>query len=371
MNFLMKSLILILQKLRFYALVIGLITLKTQPLGAEEIREFYNGIRGLGMGGAAVATVNDETAVLVNPAGLGKLRDSFFTVFDPELSMGADTQAIIGYDVMAAFDPQAVLDLLNEGHRGKHFHQSIQAFPSFVVPNFAIGVYGKYSTDAELNEAGTLYSLDYTNDYAAVLGYNFRLWGGRIKLGFNTRIVNRIEIHQDLPANSTGLKISSLAKEGTGVASDVGLILTAPWDWLPTLAAVYRDVGNTTYNIQDGMFLDTAERPDVTEAKLDAAFALFPILSNRTRMTITGEYRDVLNASEHENAQDYIHAGLEVNVADIFFVRGGMNQKHWTAGFELSLFNYQLQIASYGENVGTKADPKDDRRYVAKFAYRF
>ena len=39
--------------------------------------EFYRGVRQMGMGGASIAVVNDETAPLSNPNGLGRLRDYF------------------------------------------------------------------------------------------------------------------------------------------------------------------------------------------------------------------------------------------------------------------------------------------------------
>ena len=51
--------------------------LGAQVSWARERRSFYEGVRGRGMGGAQIATVNDETALLVNPAGLGKLRDFY------------------------------------------------------------------------------------------------------------------------------------------------------------------------------------------------------------------------------------------------------------------------------------------------------
>src|SRR5437868_6172705 len=52
---------------------------------AKERRSFYEGARGRAMGGAQIATTNDETALLINPAGLGKLRDFYGTLFDPEI----------------------------------------------------------------------------------------------------------------------------------------------------------------------------------------------------------------------------------------------------------------------------------------------
>src|SRR5690606_29390180 len=100
-----------------------------------------------------------------------------------------------------------------------------------------------------------LYELNYRNDLTAVMGVNFKLWGGRIKLGANARVINRVEINEVLPSTSTNLKRADLADEGIGVASDIGLILTAPWKWLPTVAAVWRDVGGTSYHHSRGMLL--------------------------------------------------------------------------------------------------------------------
>src|SRR5688572_13421343 len=76
---------------------------------AAERYEFYNGVRGLGMGGAQVAVVNDETALLVNPAGLGKLRDYFITIADPELDIGAQAEEIAGTDILGMGNPQKAL----------------------------------------------------------------------------------------------------------------------------------------------------------------------------------------------------------------------------------------------------------------------
>ena len=66
-----------------------------------------------------------------------------------------------------------------------------------------------------------------------------------------------------------------------------------------------------------------------------------------------------------------IHAGMEFNFGDVFFMRAGYNQRYWTAGLELASEHFQYQLASYGEEVGTKDTPKEDRRYVFKFAFRF
>jgi len=338
---------------------------------AAERYEFYNGIRQMSMGGAAIAVVNDETSLLVNPAGLGKLRDFIVTVFDPELDIGAETQTIIGTDVNAITNPQKLLDKLNQ-NKGKHMHARAQVFPSLVVPNFGFGIFGKYSVDGSVDDTGTNFSLDYTNDYALVLGFNLRIWDGIIKIGANARVINRVQVSETtIPAASTGLSISSMASEGVGVASDVGMIITVPVVWLPTISGVIRDTGDTRYTLRKGMFTNSATRPAPTSQTIDAAFALFPIHGKSTRSSFTAEYKDVMNVAEEKDAMRRVHVGYELNIGDAFFIRGGMNQRYWTAGLELAVGNYQLQLGSYGEDIGVDKTPVEDRRYIGKFSFRF
>lgn len=343
---------------------------------AGERYEFYTGARQNAMGGAAVAVVNDETALLLNPAGLGKLRDFFGTVADPEVSGSANVVSVAGTNAFSMFsNPQAVLDQLKQTRNlGKQLHLKGQMFPSIVVPNFGIGVLGKYSTDARVDATGTDYELRYFNDIALVMGFNFRLWDGRIKLGANARAMNRVEIDRvssPIPANSTGLTINNLASEGFGVGSDVGLILSAPIVALPTLALTYRDVGRTSYGFKDGMFTSATTVPNDTASSLDVGLAIFPILGKKTRSSWTIEYRDALTASQETDHYRRFHAGFELNFSDAFFFRGGMNQRYWASGFELALLDYQVQFTTYGEEVGVPGATREDRRYSFKFAYRF
>lgn len=340
---------------------------------AGERYEFYNGVRQMGMGGASIAVVNDETALILNPAGLGKLRDYILTVADPEVDFGQNIERIAGTKFTQTINPQESLNMLNDGQQNKHLHSRAQIFPSLVVPNFGIGVFGKYSLDGEVNSATSIYDLNYFNDYAVVLGFNFRFFDGRIKLGFNTRIINRIEIREEIASTATDVTVDNYADEGIGVASDVGLILSAPWDWLPTFAAVWRDAGDTSYKLRQGLFVKTEEdrRPQTTPQTVDVALALFPISGKRTRWTWTAEYKDILTVGDEDDQMRRLHTGIELNVRDALFIRGGLNQRYWTAGLELSMMNYQLQLASYGEEIGTVDTPREDRRYTLKFSYRF
>jgi hypothetical protein len=343
----------------------------TQAAQSQEIYQFYTGVRQLGMGGAYTAVVDDETALLTNPAGLGKIRDSTLTIVDPELDLGAyDSDAVTSSNMTKVLNIQD-LDNALSSQKGKHWHLKGQIFPSLVLPNMGIGVHAKTVYDAEVDQTGTNFRLDYTQDYAAALGYCLRFFGGIIKIGVSGRLVDRTEAHKDLDATATNLDLKTIQSEGLGLASDVGIIISAPIEYLPSLSAVVHDAGNTSYTLSSGMFNSTATRPADSIQTIDVGIAFFPILANHDRFTITAEYHDVATAGTETDALRRVHAGAEFNIHDFLFLRGGMNQRYYTAGIELASERFQLQAATYGEEIGVRPANREDRRYVGKFSIRF
>jgi len=351
-------------------LISGLL-LGAQTTWARELHPFYEGVRGLGMGGAQIATVNDETALLINPAALGKLRDFYGTLFDPELDFSNNVNSMNqSSSITQPFSLSAIKDTL-DASRETYYHAKFQLFPSVVAKNFGIGIYTNYLLDAEMNAAGNNIDTYYRNDLALALGYNFRFFDGRVKLGFNAKIINRIEVDNQTVDPTGALDLPTLGAEGTAVSTDVGLILAAPWAWLPTLSAVAHDVGNTTFDKASGVRLNTTNRPNMVPQDVDVAFAVFPIHSNRVRSAWTVEYRGLLTSSQVDDKAKLIHGGVEFNISDIFFVRAGYNQRYYTAGLELASEKMQFQIATYGEEIGNGTVAREDRRTVFKFAFRF
>ncbi|WP_413290217.1 hypothetical protein [Bdellovibrio sp. HCB337] len=354
----------------FYTLIFVLLC--SSESWARERRYFYEGVRGRGMGGAQIATVNDETALLINPAGLGKLREFYGTIFDPELEYSNNLNSM--NQSSSITEPFSIGGIKNtlDASRDTYYHAKAQIFPSMVSKNFGIGIYSSYLLDGEMNTAGTNMDVYYRSDLALALGYNFRFFDGRIKLGFGAKIINRIEVDNPLIDPTGALDLVSVgATEGTGLATDVGLIMTAPWAMLPTLSIVAHDVGNTAFDKASGLRLTTTDRPATVPQDVDVALAIFPIHSNKVRSTWTVEYRGLLTAKDETDKAKLIHGGAEVNIADIFFIRAGYNQRYYTAGLEFASERTQFQIATYGEEIGDETTPREDRRTVFKFAFRF
>jgi hypothetical protein len=339
---------------------------------AQQIFEFYTGVRQNGMGNAYTAVVNDETAVLVNPAGLGKIRDSTFTLVDPEIALSDIGYSLFSSDFGNMLDNQGVLNALNAKGSNGPIHVKAQLFPSVILENFGIGIHVKYQTDGIVDDTETNYSVNYVNDWALALGYNFRLFGGVIKWGVGARLIDRTEITETLPVLTTDLNVSTYGREGLGVSGVSGIIITAPVMWLPAISAVVQDIGGTSFTLSDGLFNQVGDRrPAYVPQKLDAGVSLQPMLGKHVRMTLTGEMHDVARMQLQQDKMRLFHGGMELNFADFFFLRGGMNQSYWTAGAEFATEKFQIQAASYGEEVGTYPAKKEDRRYVFKFSLRF
>lgn len=357
-------------KILTYLFVIATGSFVNISLQAAERVEFYNGVRGLGMGGASIGVVNDETALLLNPAGMGKLRNAFVTLIDPEIHVNSDSSnALIsgGGSLESMNTAQGIVDELGtNANQSSHF--GYQLFPSLVLKNFGIGVLYKSFYDGLTSADGTSIDLNYRNDFAAVLGYNISLFDGRLKFGFSGRYITREESFLDnVTTGTSGNDFDSAKKTGTGLGLDAGLILTAPWATLPSLAFVVRDFGNTTYKL--GSETDT---PEATKQTIDAALSFFPIHDNYLRSSITFELKDALNTATEDDITRRSHFGWELNMGDLLFLRAGWHQKSWTAGFEFAMEMAQFQMATYAKEVGDDGGTSvQDRRYVTKFVFRF
>ncbi|MFK8138085.1 MAG: hypothetical protein AB8E15_06985 [Bdellovibrionales bacterium] len=334
---------------------------------AGERFEFYNGARQLGMGGASIGVVNDETAVLLNPAGMGKLRNAFVTLVDPEIHVsGPASQTLLtGGSLSTLNDAQGMADTLGTT-ADKSTHFGYQVFPSFVLPNFGIGMLASSFWDGQTDSTGANVFLRKRSDVAVVLGYNLTFLDGRLKVGFNGRYVTRTLSEID---TATGGSYDFATNEGTGtgLAIDSGIIFSAPWASLPSLSVVLRDFGDTNYTISS-----SGTAVPSTPQTIDAAISFFPIHSNHVRSSFTFEYRDILNAYDETDLSRRLHSGWELNLGDLFFIRAGWHQNSWTAGLEFAMERAQFQISTYAEDVGTDgAGSINDRRYISKFVFRF
>lgn len=330
----------------------------------NEWLEFYNNTRSLGMGGAAIAITSDDTSLYRNPANLGSVRDIYGTVLDPEVEGTSNLTASL-------IDIKSVMDGLI-AKNDTYYRSKTQISPVIVRRNVGFGFFYKNEISSEITSvAPTLMDTKYINDTGAILGASLRLFDGRIKIGASVKYINRIEVQNPALSTAGATDLQTIGSEGSAVAYDAGLLIQAPWAYIPTLAVVVRDIGDSPFDKKDGFRMRTLTRPVTVKQSVDAALAIFPIHSNQFRSVWTLEYSDVTNSRNDTDNAKRIHLGIEFNSRDIFFVRLGYNQRYITGGIEVASEYLVWQISSYGEEIGTQAAPREDRRLSVKLAVRF
>ena len=338
---------------------------------AEEWFESYRNTRSLGMGGALIGLTSDETSLYRNPANLGSVRGIFGTAFDPEAEGSANfTDVISASDFASAAKVETISKKL-ANKSNEYFHSRQQFTPSLVTRNFGFGVVYREEISALTDANGANTNMKYQNDLGVVLGVNQSLFGGVVKIGASAKAFNRLEVVSSTVSTSGPFDIPTIGQEGTGISYTGGIIIQLPVAMLPSLAVVGRDLGNTIFDKKDGVRGRTSSRPQEVKQSVDAAVSLFPIHANKIRSMWTLEYRDITDSREDDDTMKRVHFGTEFNIRDIFFVRAGWNQRYYTAGFEIASENAGWQLATYGEEIGTKEDPKEDRRYSTRIMVRF
>lgn len=330
--------------------------------------DFYQGIRQMGMGGASVAVVNDETSLLLNPIGLGRLRVPYITLIDPEVTTNTDSVSSVQSLLLDSTNVKEIYPELASNLDQRYFIRT-QIFPSYVDRHYGFGFLMKDEIVATRSSATQFMDLNYVSDWVGVFGLNKSFYGGVLKIGGSARWVDRVQYMGTLDPATDGLDLKTLAAQGAGLAADVGVSLSSPTDWLPTISVMARDVGDTSFSLSDGMrdYLTTTD-PTKVPMTIDVAVAIFPIWTNVTRGTFTIEYDDVLESGD---TIQKLHAGLEINLADRFYFRGGYNRGYLTGGFEWNTQFIQLQFAYYGEEIGTEDNPVQEDRYAIKAVLRF
>lgn len=326
--------------------------------------ELYNNTRSLGMGGASIAVTSDDTSLYRNPANLGSIRDVYGTVFDPEIE-GTGNLTATQIDIKAVMDSLAVKN-------DTYYHAKQQLSPVIVRRNVGFGFFYKNEISAEISSVDpTVMDTKYFNDTGAVFGSNLRLFDGRVKIGASAKFINRIEVQNAALPVAGATDLQTIGSEGSAVAFDAGLLIQAPWDYIPTLGVVIHDVGDSAFDKKDGFRMRTATRPATVKQSIDAAIAIFPIHSNLFRSVWTLEYSDITNSRNDTDSAKRMHLGIELNSRDNFFFRLGYNQRYVTAGIEIATEYLVWQLSTYGEEIGTAISPREDRRISTKFAVRF
>lgn len=348
-----------------FVTIVTILLLSGGSAQAREMPYFWKGIRPLGMGGAFTAISDDYNALFYNPAGLDKVPHWSFSLLNPMIEAGENSQNLYKDIQDTEFDNTTqVTDLLRK-HVGEHQHVKAAVFPCFVKQHFGFGVLGQATVDAEVNNPQYPEAdISAVGDVAGVFGLGFGFLANHaLRVGGSAKYIQRQRLQQTYTAiqiadNNFDETIKDDVLDGAGLGFDLGAMYTFPVPLKPTAALVIQNVGGTKLG-------DAGEIPQQVNlgAGLHFDYSFISVNAGVDAMDIT---KDV-----NEDEKDFfrrLHMGAESWLGKRLALRLGLYQGYVSAGATLNLWILKLDYANYAEEVGVYAGQRVDRRNVVQLS---
>lgn len=342
-------------------------------------RPFFQASRALAMGDAYTAINEDFEAVYYNPAGLAKINELQFKMMDLE-TLGSEDLAFLFKDTFKDITQLDSLLTKIQSNKGKNYSAGMNFLPQLLVKNFSFGLLGRGLAEGRIQQDSSMALFSYV-ELGGYIHTAFSLFGGILKVGGGVKILDRAEmIKEYTPAEyASSLSFPNEWREGFGTGYDAGLMLTIPTRFLPTLGVAVQDIGSTKFEASQNLFknsLSTEGPPNPIGEKINVGIAFKMKHGRNVYSNISGEIKNINNLNNEtgdRSSSDHIHAGWELNVRKILFLRAGINQgRYWTGGFGLHIGSLALEFSSYGENIAFQNRPRvNDRKYVGRYAIVF
>lgn len=340
---------------------------KAMALG--EVFDLYDSPQGLAMGNAFSADATGYAANYYNPAGLAKGSSKSWVItpidFEGILSFaGAARDWAARSFGISRLNPELA------NHPGSYDFFRGTLIPSVTRKNFGVSVLDSYYYAAQSD--GKNIDINAGQDLGPTVGAAVSLWENRLKLGIATKFLLRNQIKGTFDAASlaTDSAVMSNMKEGFGIGVDAGLLFRLPWTYVPTLALVAHDIGNTTFR-PTHVLLNTQSTgaPDPLEQSYDGGFSIHPILWKGLRATIAVEVRNLERSDLPFRKRS--HVGLQIESDRDFFFWAGANQLYPTGGLGYHVRGGDLEIGTYAEDIGEGTSDVEDRRFLIRYTVGF
>ncbi|MBL7669781.1 MAG: hypothetical protein JNM39_04790 [Bdellovibrionaceae bacterium] len=367
---------------------------------SNTIHHQYVSPRALGMGNAFVAVANDYNALFYNPAGLARLENG-------EVNLSMDFGATDSFSAFAKDVSNAAKTTGTEAEKqtavaaavqkvyGKTFGFNAGLFNAvWARPHWGVGFQpAQFSSEMAVhNGVGPVLNTTIYMDSILTLGYGDHVrgndFGGKLEWGIAGKFVNRGYFSKgltiiELAADPNLLKTSDL-QEGYTVDADVGLLWrpyvpeTGFWSIFqltrPTFGFVARNVGEMGFN---------QSLKAINKTKTEAPEKLYRVFDFGSRWEYPAFWifggRGVLDIRDVGHPfftmKKGLHLGFEFDWSMASWWRGnyrvGLNQGYWTAGASAMFTIFNLDLVSYGEDVGTFGTAKENRIYMLKMSMNF
>ena len=299
------------------------------------------------MGGTSIAFVRGPDALFSNPAALTKVEGFSFNLIS--MNAGLSTNAIDLASTLQKTGTSFTAANLNQLY-GKKIFTDVSLQGGVVIPYFGAGAYS-YSTAIQSfsNPSFPFYNVDLVSDYGYIVGGAFEL-SKNLSFGLTGRHVKRWSGNKDilvtdlLGSNPKNVIKQKLQDRGKGNALDVALLATFENSWNTSVAAVWRDLGDTRFSTTSGKGPERQENNLIFGLSTQKEFGL---------MTWTNafEYKYIRNDGDITKK---LHLGTELAMP-VIDLRAGYGQGYLSYGAALDFSFFRAEVAAYTNELGANA----------------
>ncbi len=357
----------------------------------QRIHSPYLGVRAIGMGDAFTAVADDYSGLLYNPAGLARFQEGQLNVGIRGMITPNALSTVKGViDASKTTDAAQVLTAFNK-YLGTHEATRVGVDAFWVRPGWGVAFIPIDSTvDLDIRGGGPTAGVNAYQDSTLAFGkaYNFGEKDS-LSIGATAKVIYRAYFDKDLTPTdlaSGSKEIVRLqdAKEGITLDADIGSMYTVQvpeegWlSWLqyakPTLGLVVRNVADYGFSKNLHLFgKDTANEPAKLERRVDFGtrwdLPEFWVFSPRFMF----DMRDM--GVRYASFRKCLHIGTELLWKVSNSLKGGyrmgLSQGYFSLGVSGTLWIFNLDLATYSEEIGTSESLRESRRYIAKLALDF
>lgn len=335
-----------------------------------EYTELYDAPQALAMGNAMTADATGYLSLFYNPAGLAKMegKEKEYMIFDWDtLGSFATLGQTLSHRSLGIYKSIP----LAQQNPGDYQFLRFQLLSGFSMRSFGFAVLVNHRYAGESD--GTNIGLDAGIDLIPTVGFAYNFAGNLVKLGVAAKAIIRNELKGDFAHTSLSNSdaIAQQFKEGIGFGADVGLLVTLPYRFLPTLGVVWKDVMDTRFQSESHILNGKASggKPDKISQSANAAFSIHPYFNRGLRATFSAEIRHIEKVDWPLRRR--LHIGFQLEDEKSFYLWAGLNQLYLTAGLGLRLRGGNLELGTYGQDIGEGSETEQDRRFFMRYTVSF
>ncbi len=335
----------------------------------SELFELYTPPQAAGMGMALAADATGYLANYYNPAGLAKTprQRTELNLVDVEGNFG--TSGVAALIDAKSFGRNNLFGAM-ASHPNSYTYFSFSSVPSISVRNFSLSILSNYRYAAQSD--GSNIDIDSVADLGPVVGFSSNFFGNILKVGVSEKALIRNQLKGNYPLSAFPNEdaTNSLASEGFGFSTTIGMLLTLPNKWLPAFGLVWKDALNTHFTAAHIFNSKATGAPADIAQSVDMAFSVHPFLAKKFWGTFAVQVR-------HLEANDIpltkrISFGIQLESEKSMYYWFGLNALMDPCfGVALRLPGGNLELSTYAEDVGAGSVRQADRRVMFRYTIGF